>query len=193
MRIFVTAFQLSTLRARHFDLLGLAPEKCASILLACSAIPGVFPVETIDGEGYLDGGMPVRGCNTPVEALKGEGYDLIITVLLRNDASFDPGQFPHECVLPLFPKESLGSFVKGTLDFQGTNAEERIKRGYEDTRNAFETSLKLSDGSMDLNQLQDIAKAQREHWQLLQEQTPKPKIERIASQIGNFLPFKKGQ
>jgi len=152
--------------------------------------PCLFPAETINGDKYVDGGVR---CNIPVEALARKGYDLIIAVLLSNDASFYPCQFPRESVLPLFPHESLGSFIKGTLDFQGMNTEECIKRGYEHTLNAFETRLKVLANSIDLDQLQDIAKAQREHWQFLQEQTPKPKIERVASQIRNFLLIKKEQ
>jgi len=168
----------------------LPPEGCIAILLVSSAIPAYSPPKPLTAINMWTGGVR---CNIPVEALARKGYDLIIAVLLSNDASFYPCQFPRESVLPLFPHESLGSFIKGTLDFQGMNTEECIKRGYEHTLNAFETRLKVLANSIDLDQLQDIAKAQREHWQFLQEQTPKPKIERMASQIRNFLLIKKEQ
>lgn len=160
-----TALKIPVGGVRHFPLLGQIPERCLSILLASSAIPVVFPPEEIDGERFIDGGIPLIGCNTPVEALADKGCKLIITVMLARDDPFDVERFQNHQILPIFPRADQGGFTKGTLDFDGAHAERRMRQGYEDTVRILEPIYRMGRAQFDFNRALDVMKRQQREWQ----------------------------
>lgn len=170
--IHATALQVPLYRGggvRHFGLLGKSAEHCLSVLLASSAIPVIFPTEVIDGKKHIDGGVPIVGCNTPVEAIVDQGHSLIIVVLMNRDDNFDPSCFSNTCILPIFPQEDQGKFFSGTLDFEGSHAARRIQQGYEDTRNILEPIYRMGKAQFDFSRALAIAEQQQAEWRVLKQ------------------------
>ncbi|MCL6591951.1 MAG: patatin-like phospholipase family protein [Firmicutes bacterium] len=126
----------------YIRLNGLDPELIKKYLLATSAIPGIFPVETINNITYCDGGT--RGYiyqkgskegfdNVPLLPLYNEGCNFGIIVHLSATSIIQKDRFPDMEILEIFPSESLGGLMNGTLDFSAEGAKRRMRIGYEDT------------------------------------------------------------
>lgn len=100
------------------------------ILLASSALPGVFPPISVDGELYVDGGA--NGDNVPVYPLVENGIsDIIVIHLSAKDQASAP-QFPSADIIDVFPSEDLGGFLSGTIDFSPEGSRRRMELGYQD-------------------------------------------------------------
>ncbi|MBY3618610.1 patatin-like phospholipase family protein [Acinetobacter sp. CUI P1] len=113
----------------YFQLNGLPSEKIKQVLLASSAIPGVFKPESIDGIKYIDGGF---FDNVPIAPLYEMGCDVIIAVLLDRSATINKSMFPRAKIYEIVPQQAQGNFISGTLSFEGAKAEVRMQQGYED-------------------------------------------------------------
>lgn len=100
------------------------------VLLASSAIPIVFESVNIDGEWYVDGGA--NGDNIPVKPLEREQLDCIIVIHLSDKPAVITSY--QGTVIEVFPTESLGGFIEGTMDFNPCSISKRIEHGYEDTK-----------------------------------------------------------
>lgn len=157
-------------RVEHFSLTNQSDKQCLSMLLASSAIPIIFPPEKIDGKKYIDGGTPVFGCNTPVEAVLNNKHGLIIVVLLNRNDTFDISSFPSTHILPIFPQEDQGGFLKGTLDFDGSHAAKRISQGYEDTKRILEPIYRIGKAQYDISSAISVAEKQQLEWNNIQKQ-----------------------
>ena len=121
------------------------------ILMASSAIPGVFPAQYIGHEQYYDGGL---SDNCPVSALEDESCDEILVVHLKESRGESVVSKSGCHVTEIFPSESLGRFFSGTLDFSPAHVESCMDLGYTDcamNRNGMgdrilEMGKRLSDG-----------------------------------------------
>lgn len=100
------------------------------ILLASSALPGVFPPVSVDGELYVDGG--INGDNVPVYPLVENRISDIIVIHLSSEDPASASQFPSADIIDLFPSEDLGGFLSGTIDFSPSGARRRMELGYQD-------------------------------------------------------------
>ena len=123
-------------------------DKIMKILLASSAIPGVFPPEEIDGIFYVDGGLPYAGDNTPVNPLYKLGFRKFIVVhlsknineqksplkKLQKNKKYYSSKYKDARFIHVFPQEDLGNFVDGTLNFSPEYAKESIDCGYKDMK-----------------------------------------------------------
>ena len=123
-------------RAEYFDMRAFPPKTVTRLLTASSAIPAAFPMESIDGEGYRDGGL---SDNIPVKPLYDIGYRRFIISYL-DGIPVDKAQFPGADFIELFPSDAiyLGSSRRsmlsdGTMDFDGRNAARRIELGEQET------------------------------------------------------------
>lgn len=106
-------------------------EMRRKILLASASIPVVFKSVNIDNEWYVDGGA--NGDNTPVEPLRNKGLDYIIIVHLSSKVK---RVAIADNEIEIFPSQSLGGFLDGTLDFDPKSTELRINLGFVDGMNA---------------------------------------------------------
>lgn len=129
MPFFVTCTAIERWEASYFQMNGLPQEKMAQILLATSAIPGVFSNVTIDGESFIDGGFVD---NVPVKPLYDLGCDTIIAVLLDRAATVRKEDFPNARIVEIVPQRAQGNALTGTLNFDGIRAHIRMKEGYAD-------------------------------------------------------------
>jgi NTE family protein len=127
---YVTCCHIPSFKARYFRLSDQSDEKITSILLASSALPIVFDVETIEGEHYIDGGLVD---NVPIRPLYERGYRMFLIVHLSRDSVIETNKYPGAKIVQIVPKEHQGQLIDGTLDFSASNAIKRIQQGYEDT------------------------------------------------------------
>lgn len=105
------------------------PEYKKRVLLASSAIPIVFENVELDGNYYMDGGVPYSGDNTPITPLLDEKLDIIIVVHLGDGKLFNKGSVP---IIEINPSEDIGKILTGTIDFQQESIRKRLQLGYED-------------------------------------------------------------
>lgn len=128
---FATCKRLDDGQVRYFELRHLINSGYRrQILLASSALPGVFPPVVVDGERYIDGGA--NGDNIPVYPLTLEGISTVLVVHLSREEPAAAPQFPEIEAIDLFPSENLGGFFSGTVDFSPDGARRRINIGYQD-------------------------------------------------------------
>lgn len=115
----------------RFKLNGMEPSEIEDILMASSAIPVVFPMETIDETKYYDGGFFLGGDNVPIKPLYDEGYRRFIAVHLdgRRTASYEDAECIH-----IYPSVPLGGAIDGMLDFSPEGVRRRLEQGYADAR-----------------------------------------------------------
>lgn len=115
----------------RFQLAGMEPSEIERILLASSAIPVIFPMETIDQTKYYDGGFFLGGDNVPIQPLYNEGYRKFVVVHLdeRRTDRYDDAEMIH-----IYPSVPLGGAIDGMLDFSPEGVEKRIAQGYDDAR-----------------------------------------------------------
>lgn len=115
----------------RFQLSGMDPDEIERILLASSAIPVIFPMETIDQTKYYDGGFFLGGDNVPIQPLYDEGYRKFVVVHLdeRRTDRYDDADMIH-----IFPSIPLGGAIDGMLDFSPEGVEKRITQGYDDAK-----------------------------------------------------------
>ena len=115
----------------RFQLSGMEPAEIERILLASSAIPVIFPMETIDETRYYDGGFFLGGDNVPIQPLYEEGYRKFVVVHLdeRKTDRYDDAEMIH-----IYPSIPLGGAIDGMLDFSPEGVEKRITQGYDDAK-----------------------------------------------------------
>ena len=127
--IFVDACRKSDEKCRYFLLNNKSTEDMKALLLATSALPGVYPPVTFQGEEYIDGGVQD---NLPIRPLYEKGYRKLITITLSDHAVVPKEQYPGAEFLCFSPSVSIGDFFDGTLDFAAEGAKSRLELGYRD-------------------------------------------------------------
>jgi NTE family protein len=116
---------------KYFQLNQYEPHEIRQILLASTALPGIFPPEKINGVDYWDAFLID---NTPIEPVYELGCNFIIVVHLDRTTVINHENYPKSKIIEIIPKDDLGNFVTGTFDFTREGALKRIQTGYEDTK-----------------------------------------------------------
>ena len=145
--------------AKHTFLLNeqTSASNVRDILLASSAIPGVFDSVTLsadvieDGKAlgqaneFLDGGVEFcGGDNTPAEILfSDENISSIIVVYLQNSGISEKSKklkelaaYQKKNLIEIIPSKALNTSVEGTLEFNSENALRLMTQGYNDAKMA---------------------------------------------------------
>ena len=123
--IYATCTKVPSFEAKYFKLNNRNISDIKNILLATSAIPGVFKIEQIDGEKYYDGGIVDNNPETPLNM---EGCTHNIIVYLKNDVT----DLPNNERIIISPSRDLGNIISGTLNFETSKISELIALGYKD-------------------------------------------------------------
>jgi NTE family protein len=139
---YVTCCQLGSHKPKYFLMNGQSSERMKSLILATSAIPGIFQKEEIDGKYYIDGGIPLIGDNLPIRPIYQDGFDIIIVVPLNRSDVIDKSQFPKARIIEILPREHQGGLLDGTLQFTAAGAKRRIEQGYLDAKAILEPTLR---------------------------------------------------
>ncbi len=118
----------------YINMTGMKQNDMETILLATSALPGIFGPVKFGSCLYLDGGLKD---NVPVKPLYNAGYRDFLVVHLNRQGLVDETDFPGAAIAQIIPSEDQGDFVTGTLDFSTEGARRRIFQGYEDGKRFF--------------------------------------------------------
>ena len=121
---------------------GNKPDTIKELLLASSAIPGVFAAEKVGDKFYYDGGLKD---NVPVKPLYDEGctHAIVIHLSPRGKGIFKyESNFNH--IIHINPSRNLGKgkLFKGALDFSPEGVNWRISLGEWDSKNKHASELK---------------------------------------------------
>lgn len=146
--VYVHVNNVKTHKTESILLNRLPTAKMKQYLLASSALPVVYPRETISGIRYQDGGTPFPRQaplgNCPVEPLCQNGFtDILILALESSFSIYDVNkvnltkQFPDVNFQPLYPSIPPGNLIKGTLNFSRDQIDKLIALGYEDAATLF--------------------------------------------------------
>jgi len=127
--VYATAFERETKKVHYFSLNQLDEKNKLNALLASSALPFIYDSVLINGTAYWDGGLID---NTPISPLYDIGCQTIIVVHLNRTTLIDKSKYPGTKIIEIFPRNSVGEFFDGTLDFSPSNAIKRMRQGYED-------------------------------------------------------------
>lgn len=106
-------------------------QDLATIMLASSALPAIYEDVLLNGDRYIDGGIPIVGDNVPVDTLYNQGYRKMIVVGMDDDMKPIKG-YPDSLIYLIKPQSSLGGVFRGTLNFRSNYARKLIQKGYED-------------------------------------------------------------
>lgn len=129
-------------------------ENIKDILLASSALPGVYPSQTlkksvvVDGKElgqnleFVDGGfVDAGGDNTPVASvLAEEGIDKIFVIYLSHNASVRSFDQDEPQVINIIPTMDLGSKYGSTVNFSKDQIKKLVDLGYKDACEVLEAN-----------------------------------------------------
>lgn len=149
---------------KYFKLNDQPIENIKNIVLASSSLPFVFDSYTIEGDEYVDGGIPKIGDNIPIQPLYDEGVRFLIVVHLSQDGLINCKDFPDATIIEITPQEDQGDLFTGTLDFSPEGIERRITQGYLDAKRILEPMVRLSYSSQrTVENISKILHAEKEH------------------------------
>lgn len=189
--VFVTCRNKGSRKTRSFSLVKADPQRMYSMLLASSAIPLIFPPETIDGEEWFDGGLPsINDSNTPIQAVYDAGCRFIITVLLDMDDLVDIKNFPDAQIVFIYPQKSNGAILDGALDFGGFHADKRMDQGFQDTLKILEPIFRMGISQIRYGKALEIALQQQNEFTNLTEQIEASRKECFTARNNAFAAIK---
>lgn len=135
---YVTCLNMNLLKgkpyAERFDLRRYSDEDITNILMASSAIPGVYKPVHFRKNVYWDGGFTPFGDNVPIRPVYDAGMSVIIVLHLSADAPTNPALYPNVRIIDVFSSVDLGGIIEGTMDFSSKGAAWRIEQGYRDAK-----------------------------------------------------------
>lgn len=130
--------------AEYIRLCEVSREEAKKVLLASSAMPYVYPPETIYGKVYRDGGL---ANNCPVEPLVPLEAKKLIVIRLSKETKVDRNLYSDfDDVVEITPSKDIGDLIDGTLDFGNQNVMYRMLLGYYDTLRAFSLRMYEKNG-----------------------------------------------
>ena len=112
---------------RYFRVQDYSEETIKSILLASSAIPGIYDAVEINGGLYLDGGLKD---NVPILPVYNEGCDIIIVIRLCPEDMIDHSQYPGAQIIDIALEEGKGAMPDGLFDFSHETVYRKMEAGY---------------------------------------------------------------
>lgn len=149
---YCTCCDLTKKDKRYFRIQDYNAETMKNILLASSAIPGIYDAVDINGNLYLDGGLKD---NVPIWPVYNEGCDIIIVVRLGPEDVIDYRKFPGAQIIDIALQQSeVGILKDGTLDFSKNFTREKIKDGYIATMNLINPIFTLKQNIVEIQNQQ---------------------------------------
>jgi len=128
---YLACFNVTSNLMDYINVTGMTQNEMETILLATSALPGIFGPVRFGKSLYLDGGLRD---NVPVRPLYNAGYRDFLVVHLSSRSIVDEEAFPGASMVQIIPSQDQGDFMTGTLDFSAEGAKRRIEQGYIDAR-----------------------------------------------------------
>lgn len=147
MPFYVSAYNLEHNQVDYFDVRNADDNnEIEKMILASSALPVVFGMESLRGFHYYDGGL---GDNCPVQPLYDLGFRKFIVVWLSSDSGEEikkyTEKFSDSLLINVVPSKDQGNLLTGTLDFSQEGIHRRMEQGYNDALGAFCTAFGTCD------------------------------------------------
>ena len=134
---------------RYFKVQDYSVETIKDILLASSAIPGIYDAVEINGGLYLDGGLKD---NVPVLPVYNEGCDIIVVVRLCPEDTIDHTLYPGTQIIDIALEEDKSVASQGLFDFSQETVNQKMAAGYSETMDLIRPIFTLMKTIMDDNQ-----------------------------------------
>ena len=139
---------IPSVKTVYFPLNNQSPKQIKKILLASSAIPGIFKPVKINDAHYIDGGFLD---NIPIQPVYELGCDVIIAILLDRSANISKELYPKTSIYEIVPQHNQGNIFTGTLNFNSIQAKYRMKQGYEDAMNILKNVIAMKNNEYQFN------------------------------------------
>ncbi len=145
--LYVSVYHTARRCTEYHQLNGLCADDIRTLLLASSAIPGIFRPESYQGSTYLDGGLTPEGDHC-IPALYAFGHRSMLLVSLNHEFSLYGVQNSRlarvgrhnlaeqysDCSFTVCkPLHSMGKLLSGTLNFTSEHIHQCMLQGYRDT------------------------------------------------------------
>lgn len=161
MTCYSTCCNMHCRSAEYFKLNDYQEEAIKNIILASSAIPGIYDAIEVNCKLYLDGSLRD---NIPIQPVYGEGCDVIIVVRFNSDEPLDRLQFPNCQIIDICSGMENNNVLKnGVLDFTAEGARRRMMKGYEDTMNLLHPIFTLFSCMASMDARKDAGTPLRKH------------------------------
>lgn len=128
---YLACFNVTSNLMDYINVTGMPQNDMETILLATSALPGIFGPVKFGKSMYVDGGLRD---NVPVRPLYNAGYRDFLVVHLSRRSIVDEEEFPGASMVQIIPSQDQGDFMTGTLDFSAEGAKRRMEQGYLDAK-----------------------------------------------------------
>ncbi len=143
MPAFATCCRLPHFEAEYFILNARDKRSMRDILLASSAIPGVYSPVSINGHVYVDGGI---SDNTPIKPLYDMGFrEFIVVSLSSSEKVINTLNYLDSTFWFVSPYNHRKYFEHKTLDFNKKDIQMRMSLGYYDARGSLAKFHSFSD------------------------------------------------
>ncbi len=133
---------------QYFKVQDYSSDTIKKILLASSAIPGLYDAVEINDRLYLDGGLHD---NVPITPVYNEGCDLIIAVRLCPEDVIDRNEFPGAMIIDIALQENTQVNNEGIFDFSQETINEKMQAGYDGTINLMTPIFVLMENLLQIN------------------------------------------
>lgn len=132
IRCYCTVADVESKEKKYFRVEDYNEETIKNILLASSAIPGLYDAVEINNRLYLDGGLKD---NVPIDPVYNEGCDFIIVVRLCPEDVVEHDKYPNAQIIDIALKENKEVNNEGLFDFTTETINQKMKAGYDETMN----------------------------------------------------------
>jgi len=137
---------------KYFKVGDYPNETIKQILLASSAIPGLYDAVEINGRLYLDGGLQD---NVPITPVYNEKCDIIIVVRLCPEDSVNHQKFPGVKIIDIALEENKEVYNEGLFDFSPETIHDKMEAGYNATTDLIQPIFSLMANMLALDKVKE--------------------------------------
>ena len=142
---YCTCADLASKNKGYFKVGNYSEATIKKILLASSAIPGIYDAVEINKRLYLDGGLRD---NVPIYPVYQETCDIIIVVRLCPQDKIDRARFPGANIIDIALDENKEVANEGLFDFSQTTIQKKMEAGYQKTMDLILPIAKLMESRL---------------------------------------------
>ncbi|MDE5977596.1 MAG: patatin-like phospholipase family protein [Turicibacter sp.] len=113
--LFISCAKSKSSERRFFKLNDLSSKEMKNVLLATTAVPGLYEPVNIDGTYYLD---PMKQERAPIRPLLATDCDMIIIIYLDARSRLGKPMIEGKRIVEIFPRKELGNGIYGSFDFR---------------------------------------------------------------------------
>ena len=113
--LYISCKESKSSRRRFFKLNDLSYHQMKGVLLATTAVPGLYEPVSIEGVNYVD---PMKSELAPLRPLLSTDCETIIVVYLDPRSRIGKSSIEGKRIIEIFPSKELGNGIYGSFDFR---------------------------------------------------------------------------